>query len=176
MDPASPNFLDSLKLMCIKGTSEYMAFMTKAGMCMAGCSDSQELFVNEFAGACQWYALHKDDVCGAESITEPVATTTAPPADTTTTAPSTNNASSVPSSGSSSSAPVAVSSSVPAASNNNTVPAISGASSPATSNAQSSASSSVDAASESQAHNAGNKLHIGGFAIAMVASAGYLAL
>ncbi|KAG2233453.1 hypothetical protein INT48_008859 [Thamnidium elegans] len=63
MDPASDKFIPSLKLMCSKGTPQYTAFMSKAGMCMMKCSDPQELFNNEFAGACGWYAEHKDDVC-----------------------------------------------------------------------------------------------------------------
>ncbi|KAI9472291.1 MAG: hypothetical protein EXX96DRAFT_653426 [Benjaminiella poitrasii] len=67
MDHASSVFLDSLKLMCTKGTSEYLAFMTEAGMCMAGCPDDPTLFVDEFAGACAWYAEHKDDTCAGSS-------------------------------------------------------------------------------------------------------------
>lgn len=63
MDPTSDKFIPSLKLMCSKGTSQYTAFMSKAGMCMMKCNDPQELFNNEFAGACGWYAAHKDDVC-----------------------------------------------------------------------------------------------------------------
>lgn len=49
--------------MCSKGTSEYTAFMTTAGMCMAKCSDDPQLFNAEFAGACTWYAAHKNDTC-----------------------------------------------------------------------------------------------------------------
>ncbi|KAL7314826.1 hypothetical protein PS15m_006345 [Mucor circinelloides] len=64
MDHTSPNFIPSLTLMCNKGTSEYLAFMSKAGMCMAACSDDPELFNAEFAGACAWWATHKDDKCG----------------------------------------------------------------------------------------------------------------
>ncbi|GAN03003.1 hypothetical protein MAM1_0032c02453 [Mucor ambiguus] len=64
MDHTSPNFISSLTLMCNKGTSEYLAFMSKAGMCMAGCPDDQSLFNNEFAGACAWWAEHKNDKCG----------------------------------------------------------------------------------------------------------------
>lgn len=56
MDAASPYFLDSLKLMCTKGTSEYTAFMTQGGMCMAGCKDDPTFFVEEFTDACTWYA------------------------------------------------------------------------------------------------------------------------
>lgn len=194
MDHASPKFLDSLKLMCTKGTSEYMAFMTKAGMCMAGCSDPQELFINEFAGACSWYAAHKDDVCGAEpapvtppasTTTPPAATTTPPVAGTTTNVPIHTGAP-VPSSGSST-PPAAASSGAAAVSNNGTVPAASGASSPAASGAPgaSGASGAQPAASASaggannqaqQPPNAANKLSMGGFVIAMIASAGYLAL
>ncbi|GAA5806882.1 hypothetical protein MFLAVUS_000230 [Mucor flavus] len=65
MDPASDKFIPSLKLMCSKGTVQYTAFMTKAGMCMMKCTDPQELFNNEFAGACGWYAEHKDDPCAS---------------------------------------------------------------------------------------------------------------
>ncbi|KAI8641039.1 hypothetical protein BD408DRAFT_389509 [Parasitella parasitica] len=64
MDHTSPNFISSLTLMCNKGTSEYLAFMSKAGMCMAGCPDNPELFNSEFAGACAWWAIHKNDACG----------------------------------------------------------------------------------------------------------------
>lgn len=69
MDHTSPNFLASLTLMCNKGTSEYLAFMSKAGMCMAGCSDDPELFNAEFAGACAWWAIHKNDSCGGSAST-----------------------------------------------------------------------------------------------------------
>ncbi|KAI9472272.1 MAG: hypothetical protein EXX96DRAFT_351115 [Benjaminiella poitrasii] len=65
MDHTSSVFLDSLKLMCTKGTSEYLAFMSEAGMCMAGCPDDPALFVNEFADACSWYAEHKNDTCSS---------------------------------------------------------------------------------------------------------------
>ncbi|KAL9551467.1 hypothetical protein MBANPS3_004257 [Mucor bainieri] len=64
MDHTSPNFIPSLTLMCNKGTAEYLAFMSKAGMCMASCTDDQALFNNEFAGACAWWAEHKNDKCG----------------------------------------------------------------------------------------------------------------
>ncbi|CEP12857.1 hypothetical protein [Parasitella parasitica] len=67
MDHTSPNFITSLSLMCNKGTSEYLAFMSKAGMCMAGCPDDPELFNSEFAGACAWWAIHKNDSCGGSS-------------------------------------------------------------------------------------------------------------
>ncbi|ORE21699.1 hypothetical protein BCV71DRAFT_167306, partial [Rhizopus microsporus] len=63
-DPASPNFLKSLSLMCSKGTAEYMAFMTKAGMCMVSCSNP-DLFNQEFASACAWWEQHKNDSCGS---------------------------------------------------------------------------------------------------------------
>lgn len=63
MDPSSPLFLDSLKVMCVKGTSEYLAFMSTAGMCMAKCTDDPTLFADEFAGACSWYASHANDTC-----------------------------------------------------------------------------------------------------------------
>lgn len=69
MDHTSSNFIPSLTLMCNKGTSEYLAFMSKAGMCMAGCSDDPELFNAEFAGACAWWAIHKNDTCGGSSST-----------------------------------------------------------------------------------------------------------
>ena len=69
MDHTSSNFLASLTLMCNKGTSEYLAFMSKAGMCMAACTDNPELFNAEFAGACAWWAIHKNDTCGGSSST-----------------------------------------------------------------------------------------------------------
>lgn len=69
MDHTSSNFIASLTLMCNKGTSEYLAFMSKAGMCMAGCTDDPELFNAEFAGACAWWAIHKNDTCGGSSST-----------------------------------------------------------------------------------------------------------
>lgn len=69
MDHTSSNFIASLTLMCNKGTSEYLAFMSKAGMCMAGCTDDPELFNAEFAGACAWWAIHKNNTCGGSSST-----------------------------------------------------------------------------------------------------------
>lgn len=63
MDSTSPLFLDSLKVMCTKGTPTYTAFMTTAGMCMASCPDDPTLFNNEFSGACSWYAIHANDTC-----------------------------------------------------------------------------------------------------------------
>ncbi|KAG2236094.1 hypothetical protein BDF21DRAFT_398695 [Thamnidium elegans] len=64
MDNTSPLFLDSLKLMCTKGTPEYTGFMTAAGTCMMTCSgDDPALFFAEFSNACAWYAAHKDDTC-----------------------------------------------------------------------------------------------------------------
>ncbi|KAI9357888.1 hypothetical protein BD770DRAFT_410702 [Pilaira anomala] len=92
MDHTSDKFLDSLKLMCTKGTSQYTAFMTKAGMCMMGCTDPQELFNNEFAGACAWYAEHKDDKCAEEGSAS--GNTSANAAATSASAPATTGASS----------------------------------------------------------------------------------
>ncbi|KAG1554838.1 hypothetical protein G6F49_007666 [Rhizopus delemar] len=63
-DSASPNFLKSLSYMCNKGTSEYMAFMTTAGMCMVSCSNP-ELFSTEFASACAWWQVHRNDTCSS---------------------------------------------------------------------------------------------------------------
>ncbi|KAI8056516.1 uncharacterized protein B0P05DRAFT_591311 [Gilbertella persicaria] len=63
MDPDSPLFIQSLSIMCNKGTSEYLAFMTKAGICMVNCPDDPTLFNTEFAGACAWYTEHKNDTC-----------------------------------------------------------------------------------------------------------------
>lgn len=66
MDHTSPLFLSSLALMCNKTGPNYRAFMTAAGTCMAGCSgDDPTLFAQEFAGACAWWAIHKDDTCSA---------------------------------------------------------------------------------------------------------------
>lgn len=65
-DPASPNFIKSLSLMCNKGSAEYMAFMTKAGMCMVSCSNP-ESFSQEFASACAWWQEHKNDSCGSSN-------------------------------------------------------------------------------------------------------------
>ncbi|KAI7901601.1 uncharacterized protein BX663DRAFT_418034, partial [Cokeromyces recurvatus] len=63
MDHTSPLFIDSLNLMCTKGTAEYLAFMSEAGICMSRCPDNPALFADEFAGACAWYAQHKNDTC-----------------------------------------------------------------------------------------------------------------
>ncbi|KAI8365775.1 hypothetical protein BD560DRAFT_332482 [Blakeslea trispora] len=63
MDPDSPLFIKSLSIMCNKGTPEYLAFMTKAGMCMVNCPDDPTLFNTEFSGACSWYNQHKNDTC-----------------------------------------------------------------------------------------------------------------
>ncbi|CAO3699888.1 unnamed protein product [Rhizopus stolonifer] len=74
-DSSSQNFLKSLTIMCNKGTSEYMAFMTKAGMCMVSCANP-DLFNQEFASACAWWQLHKSDTCDATSVTTAEVTTT----------------------------------------------------------------------------------------------------
>ncbi|KAG1445135.1 hypothetical protein G6F56_010017 [Rhizopus delemar] len=73
-DSSSQNFLKSLTIMCNKGTSEYMAFMTKAGMCMVSCANP-DLFNQEFASACAWWQLHKSDACDATSVTTAEVTT-----------------------------------------------------------------------------------------------------
>ncbi|KAL7308176.1 hypothetical protein PS15m_012062 [Mucor circinelloides] len=66
MDSTSPLFIDSLSLMCTKTGPNYIKFMTAAGTCMAKCtSDDPELFNKEFAGACAWWAVHKDDTCAS---------------------------------------------------------------------------------------------------------------
>ncbi|KAI8081124.1 hypothetical protein BDF21DRAFT_319020, partial [Thamnidium elegans] len=68
MDSASEKFVESLKLMCTKDTPEYSEFMTVAGSCMLTCKgENPELFMAEHAGACAWYATHKDDVCAGDA-------------------------------------------------------------------------------------------------------------
>ncbi|KAG0764760.1 hypothetical protein G6F57_007564 [Rhizopus arrhizus] len=67
-DSTSPHFLKSLSFMCNKGTSEYMAFMTTAGMCMVSCSNP-ELFSTEFASACAWWQVHRNDTCSLSNQT-----------------------------------------------------------------------------------------------------------
>jgi hypothetical protein len=199
MDHTSPKFLDSLKLMCTKGTSEYMAFMTKAGMCMTRCTnDPQELFINEFAGACGWYSAHKDDVCGAEPATPPAATTTSastlpiptPPASGTTYVPIHTGAPVVPSPSNNGTAPDAKTSDAAGTNtskdtqNPNATDANASkdaqnpnaAGSNTSKDAQNPNAAGANASKDTQNPNAANKLPIGGFALAMIASAGYLAL
>lgn len=66
MDSTSPLFIDSLSLMCTKTGPNYIKFMTAAGTCMAKCTgDDPESFNKEFAGACAWWADHKNDVCAS---------------------------------------------------------------------------------------------------------------
>lgn len=183
MDSTSDKFLASLKVMCTKGTSQYTAFMTTAGMCMASCSDPVELFNAEFAGACAWYAIHKDDTCAADAVTTTTAaavttttaaavtTTTAAPADTTTTAAGdaavTTSTAAAVSSGAPAVVATALSSGVPAVSSgaSSSVAHASGSGKPA-------ASSPAAAAPESAA----TKMQIGGYAMALVACASYFAL
>lgn len=78
-DPASSNFINSLAFQCEKGTPNYMAFMTSAGMCMTSCSaDDQAAFKTEFQQACQWYTSHSNDTCsGSSSNSSSASSTTA---------------------------------------------------------------------------------------------------
>ncbi|KAI9485256.1 MAG: hypothetical protein EXX96DRAFT_471815 [Benjaminiella poitrasii] len=70
MDHTSPLFLDSLALMCDRTGANYGSFMATAGMCMAGCTgDDPELFNQEWASACAWWAEHKADTCDAGTAT-----------------------------------------------------------------------------------------------------------
>ncbi|KAG2204067.1 hypothetical protein INT47_007061 [Mucor saturninus] len=184
MDSTSEKFLPSLKVMCTKGTSQYTAFMTTAGMCMATCSDPVELFNAEFAGACAWYAEHKDDVCAGDAVTTTTAaavttttaaaaTTTAPAAADTTTAPAADatTAAAAHSSGAPAIVATALSSGASAAS--------SGASAASSSVARASHSGKPAAASSPAAaapESAASKLQLGGYAMALVACASYFAL
>ncbi|KAI9282081.1 hypothetical protein BC943DRAFT_329134 [Umbelopsis sp. AD052] len=69
-DPTSTNFVKSLSFQCEKGTPNYMAFMTSAGVCMTSCStDDQSAFKTEFQQACQWYTSHTNDTCSGTSAT-----------------------------------------------------------------------------------------------------------
>ena len=170
MDHTSPKFLESLSIMCTKGTPEYTAFMTKAGMCMVGCAgDDPEKFNAEFAGACTWYAAHKDDKCDGKEV---VATTTAAPAETTTT-PAASSATSAASAAASnaSSAASAVASAVSSAQSAVASAVSSAVNPPASASAKPSAS-----ANNQTTPNAANKLQLSGYAMALVAGAGYLAL
>lgn len=147
MDSTSEKFVESLKLMCSKGTPEYSEFMTVAGSCMMTCKgDNPELFVAEHAGACAWYGAHKDDVCAGEATTSGNVTTSAAATSASTSATTTG-------------APVA-----PVASSKSVVAS------------GTSAVVSPPAASSDVAEGAANKLQISGLAMALVAGAGYLAL
>ncbi|KAG2233456.1 hypothetical protein INT48_008862 [Thamnidium elegans] len=168
MDSSSENFLPSLKLMCTKNVPAFTEFMTVAGTCMMGCAgDDPELFNAEFAGACAWYASHKDDACATETTTTAAAvvTTTTSVAATTTVAP-----------GATTGAPVVspVSSGISAASSGASVLASSGVS--VRPSASVSPSASSDPVPSIPAEGAANKLQISGLAMALVAGAGYLAL
>ncbi|KAI7889702.1 uncharacterized protein EV154DRAFT_513815 [Mucor mucedo] len=183
MDSTSEKFLPSLKVMCTKGTSQYTAFMTTAGMCMATCSDPVELFNAEFAGACAWYAEHKDDVCAGDAVTTTTAaavttttaaavtTTTAPAADATTAPAADATTAAATSSGAPAIVATALSSGVSAAS--------SGASAASSAIASASHSGKPAAASSPAAaapESAASKLQLGGYAMALVACASYFAL
>ncbi|CAO3683055.1 unnamed protein product [Rhizopus stolonifer] len=64
MDYTSELFIKSLSIMCNKTGPNYTSFMTTAGICMAGCTESNpDDFNNEFAGACAWWNVHKNDTC-----------------------------------------------------------------------------------------------------------------
>ncbi|KAI9357889.1 hypothetical protein BD770DRAFT_472718 [Pilaira anomala] len=168
MDHTSEKFLDSLKLMCTKTTAEYTQFMTTAGMCMIACAgDDPELFNKEFAGACAWYAEHKNDKCAEETTT----TTTAAAGTSTTASASETTTTTVD---------PTVSSVVAAASS--AVSAVQSAAS-AVSSVASAASSIIAAsnsanpsASPSDVTSAASKMQMSGVAMALVAGAGYLAL
>ncbi|KAF1801027.1 hypothetical protein V8B55DRAFT_1390225 [Mucor lusitanicus] len=185
MDSSSPKFLDSLKLMCTKGTTDYMSFMTKAGTCMAACAgDDPELFNAEFQGACAWYAQHSGDTCASATTaaqtttaTQTTAATTATAAQTTTVA-QTTTASVTSASGSASSAAssvaTALSSGASLASNASSI--IGASASAVSSNATAPAAASSVSVPATQAESAANKLQLGSYAVALVACAGYLAL
>ncbi|KAG2233454.1 hypothetical protein INT48_008860 [Thamnidium elegans] len=200
MDSSSENFLPSLKLMCTKNVPAFTEFMTVAGTCMMGCAgDDPELFNAEFAGACAWYASHKDDACATETTTTSAAATTKDTttvktttvqttvADTTTAAEVTTT--SVTTADVTTEAPVTttvtpvvpvVSSSAPVVTN---IPAVSsGASVLASSGASVRPSASVSPSASGDpvpsipAEGAANKLQISGLAMALVAGVSYLAL
>ncbi|KAG1138502.1 hypothetical protein G6F37_010472 [Rhizopus arrhizus] len=70
MDHTSELFIESLSIMCNKTGPNYIKFMTTAGMCMAACKDSNpDDFNNEFAGACAWWNVHKNDTCNSKAVT-----------------------------------------------------------------------------------------------------------
>ncbi|KAI8971509.1 hypothetical protein BDF20DRAFT_884888 [Mycotypha africana] len=197
MDHTSENFLPSLKLMCTKGTSEYLAFMTQAGMCMAKCPDDPTLFSNEFAGACAWYEQHKNDQCGSSAVTT---TTGAAPQTTTTannaspTSPTTPTAGTASASGTNTGASVTTTAAGTGATNagtpvdNAASPAVTSVSPsaavPAASNstaikpasaAPSAAPSTGSTSNNSASQSAANKLQLSGYAFALIAGAAYLA-
>lgn len=180
MDHTSDKFLASLKIMCVKGTVQYTAFMTTAGMCMAGCSDAQELFIAEFAGACAWYDIHKSDTCSADAV---VATTT-PSAETTTTATAsaeTTTAATASAEATTTATASAETTTAATASGTSSFVSHTGAPASAATAIASGASSSVVGASQasaatSQPASAASKMQIGGYAMALVACASYFAL
>ncbi|ORE02472.1 hypothetical protein BCV72DRAFT_297726 [Rhizopus microsporus var. microsporus] len=77
MDHTSELFIKSLTVMCDKSGPNYASFMTTAGICMAGCKDSDpEDFNKEFAGACAWWNAHKNDKCDSKTTTTSTTTKT----------------------------------------------------------------------------------------------------
>ncbi|KAK9763159.1 hypothetical protein K7432_010420 [Basidiobolus ranarum] len=63
-DPTSPNLVKSLSYECDSGNPDRTAFMTKAGICMVGCStEEQNGYSGGYKAMCDWYKEHINDVC-----------------------------------------------------------------------------------------------------------------
>ncbi|KAL4401731.1 hypothetical protein ACI68E_001378 [Malassezia pachydermatis] len=64
-DPKSPNFMKSLSYMCVRGTPQYIDFMTKGGQCMTKCSGpDQSAFAKNYGRICGFYdAYEKNNDC-----------------------------------------------------------------------------------------------------------------
>ncbi|KAK9763055.1 hypothetical protein K7432_010625 [Basidiobolus ranarum] len=90
-DPTSPGFIKSLSYECDSANPDRTSFMTKAGICMVGCTTAeQDGYTNGYKAMCGWYTEHKNDVC-----TPAVSSTSVIPEPTTSSIPETPSPSAI---------------------------------------------------------------------------------
>ncbi|KAG0010799.1 hypothetical protein BGZ80_001177 [Entomortierella chlamydospora] len=88
-DPKSPYFIESLSYSYESGSLKTQEFMTKAGMCMGKCPQSElDLYNSQYQAKKTWYFQHKN--------TAPTTTTSGSPVTTTKTTTTTSVPTSVP--------------------------------------------------------------------------------
>lgn len=121
---------------------------------MAGCKDDPQLFVEEFADACTWYAEHKNDECASDSSDSS--------ADTATETSSSTEASTT----------TEVSTTTEAATGTDSSETTTSA---AATTDESTTTNDADSNLVAEA-SAANKLQLSGYALALVAGAAYFAL
>ncbi|KAF9154676.1 hypothetical protein BGX20_004619 [Mortierella sp. AD010] len=78
-DPKSPYFIESLSYSYESGSAKTQDFMTKAGMCMGTCPQSElDLYTAQYPGKKAWYLANKGKPTGSVNPTPTSTKTTAP--------------------------------------------------------------------------------------------------